>query len=157
MRQDTVVISQKTAIHINTGCIFFLYKICSFNSMNIKTTSLPDLQLSQCLSSQSHVTTDDQSVSMSWCQVHSGTRDQILYSVWTLLCCLCWGALSDERSGLSSVSHFQQCLVHCQALVMMSSVFLYIMLCSPMKVNWCFGGTFRPYLQGPGIRQAREQ
>jgi hypothetical protein len=23
-----------------------------------------------------------------------------------------WGALSDERSGLSSVSHFQQCLVH---------------------------------------------
>jgi hypothetical protein len=31
--------------------------------------------------SQSHVTTDDQSVSMSWCQVHSGTRDQMLYSV----------------------------------------------------------------------------
>jgi hypothetical protein len=25
-----------------------------------------------------------------------------------------WGALSDERSGLSSVSHFHQCLVHCQ-------------------------------------------
>jgi hypothetical protein len=24
------------------------------------------------------------------------------------------GALSDKRSGLSSVSHFQQCLVHCQ-------------------------------------------
>jgi hypothetical protein len=31
--------------------------------------------------SQSHVTTDGQSVSMSWCQVHSGTRDQMLYSV----------------------------------------------------------------------------
>jgi hypothetical protein len=31
--------------------------------------------------SQSHVTTDDQPVSMSWCQVHSGTRDQMLYSV----------------------------------------------------------------------------
>jgi hypothetical protein len=25
-----------------------------------------------------------------------------------------WGALSDERSGLSPVSYFQQCLVHCQ-------------------------------------------
>jgi hypothetical protein len=25
-----------------------------------------------------------------------------------------WGALSDERSGLSPVSHFHQCLVHCQ-------------------------------------------
>jgi hypothetical protein len=31
--------------------------------------------------SHSHVTTDDQSVSMSWCQVLSGTRDQMLYSV----------------------------------------------------------------------------
>jgi hypothetical protein len=25
-----------------------------------------------------------------------------------------WGSLSDERSGLSPVSHFHQCLVHCQ-------------------------------------------
>jgi hypothetical protein len=25
-----------------------------------------------------------------------------------------WGALSDERSGLSPVSHCHQCLVHCQ-------------------------------------------
>jgi hypothetical protein len=25
-----------------------------------------------------------------------------------------WGALSDERSGLSPVSHFNQCLAHCQ-------------------------------------------
>jgi hypothetical protein len=25
-----------------------------------------------------------------------------------------WDALSDERSGPSHVSHFQQCLVHCQ-------------------------------------------
>jgi hypothetical protein len=30
-----------------------------------------------------------QSVSMSWCQVHSGTCDQTLYSVWKLLCFLC--------------------------------------------------------------------
>jgi hypothetical protein len=25
-----------------------------------------------------------------------------------------WGALSDDRSGLSPVCHFQECLVHCQ-------------------------------------------
>jgi hypothetical protein len=31
--------------------------------------------------SQSHVTNDGQSVNMSWCQVHSGTCDQILFSV----------------------------------------------------------------------------
>jgi hypothetical protein len=30
---------------------------------------------------QSHVTTDGQSVGMSWCRVHSGTCDQILLSV----------------------------------------------------------------------------
>jgi hypothetical protein len=27
-----------------------------------------------------------------------------------------WGALSDERLGLSPVSHCQQCLVHCQGV-----------------------------------------
>jgi hypothetical protein len=46
---------------------------------------------------QSHVTTDSQSVSMSWCQVHSGTCDQIIFSVWKLLCFLC-GAPSLTRS-----------------------------------------------------------
>jgi hypothetical protein len=49
------------------------------------------------------------SVSMSWCQVHSGTCDQI-FSVWKLLCCLC-----EEPSltrGRASPCH--QCLVHCQ-------------------------------------------
>jgi hypothetical protein len=56
--------------------------------------------------SQSHVTTDGQSVSMSWCQVHSGTCDQILFSVWKLLCCWEVGSVSCQ-----SVS---QCLVHCQ-------------------------------------------
>jgi hypothetical protein len=56
---------------------------------------------------------DRRSVSMSWCQVHSGARDQMLYSVWTLLCCLC-GAPSLTRGRICLVSHFQQCLVHCQ-------------------------------------------
>jgi hypothetical protein len=54
-----------------------------------------------------------QSVNMCGCQVHSGTCDRILFSVWKLLCCLC-GALSDERSGLPPVSHCHQYLVHCQ-------------------------------------------
>jgi hypothetical protein len=31
--------------------------------------------------SQSHVRTDGQSVSMSWCRINSGTCDQILLSV----------------------------------------------------------------------------
>jgi hypothetical protein len=60
------------------------------------------LRLSQ---SQSHVTTDGQSVSMSWCQVHSGTCDQILFTVWNLLCCLCGApTLRRGRVCLLSVS-----------------------------------------------------
>jgi hypothetical protein len=31
---------------------------------------------------------DERSVSMSWCQVHSRTCDQMLFCVWKLLCCL---------------------------------------------------------------------
>jgi hypothetical protein len=62
--------------------------------------------------SQSHVTTDGQSVSMSWCQVHSETCGQILFSVWNLLCCLC-GAPSLTRGRVClmpvSVSSIQSC------------------------------------------------
>jgi hypothetical protein len=76
-------------------------------SLNLEDFSGTSLIQSQ---SKSHVTTDGQSISMSWCKVHSGTCDQILYSVWKSL----WGALPDERSVLSPVSHFHKCLVHCQ-------------------------------------------
>jgi hypothetical protein len=62
--------------------------------------------------SQSHVTTDGQSVWMSWCQVYFGTCGQILFCLKVPVLSL-WGALSDERSGLSPVSHCQQYLVHC--------------------------------------------
>jgi hypothetical protein len=38
---------------------------------------------------QSHVTTDDHSVSPSWCRAPSGAHDQILITVWQLLFCRC--------------------------------------------------------------------
>jgi hypothetical protein len=50
---------------------------------------------------------------MSWCRVHSGTCDQILFCLKFAVLFLS-GALSDERSGLSPVSLCQQYLVHCQ-------------------------------------------
>jgi hypothetical protein len=59
--------------------------------------------------------TVSQSVSMSWCQVHCGTCDQIVCFVWKLLCCLCGApSLTRGRVCLLSVSHCHQCLVHCQ-------------------------------------------
>jgi hypothetical protein len=46
--------------------------------------------------SQSHITTDDQSVSMSWCQAQCGTFDQRFFSGSKLRSCLC-GAPSLTR------------------------------------------------------------
>jgi hypothetical protein len=58
--------------------------------------------------SQSHFSTNSQSVNTSWCQAHSWAFDQKFVFVrcfyWKLRSCLHWGAPSDERSGLSFVS-----------------------------------------------------
>jgi hypothetical protein len=69
--------------------------ICSIVSSKVFLSFLVQTQ------SQSHVTTDDQSVSPSWCRGLSGSHDQILIFVWHLLSI--WGAPFDERSGQSFV------------------------------------------------------
>jgi hypothetical protein len=46
--------------------------------------------------SQSHIATDGQSVSKSWCRAPSGAYDQIFITVWQLRSCWC-GALSLTR------------------------------------------------------------
>jgi hypothetical protein len=54
--------------------------------------------------SQSHFTTDGQSVSPSWCQAPSGAHDQIfIYLFFESYCPVYMGPLSDERTGLSFV------------------------------------------------------
>jgi hypothetical protein len=53
--------------------------------------------------SQSHIATDGQSISKSWCRAISGAHDQIFITVWHLRLCFLWGALSDERTSLSFV------------------------------------------------------
>jgi hypothetical protein len=72
-------------------------RLLQLDGLRWRYSNLPPhrVPVSPC-QSQSHVTSDGQSVSMSWCQVHSGTCDQILFSVWNLLCCLC-GAPSLMR------------------------------------------------------------
>jgi hypothetical protein len=53
--------------------------------------------------SQSHIATDGQSVSNSWCQAQIwDIRPEIFFFKFTVLSF--WGALSDENSGLSCVS-----------------------------------------------------
>jgi hypothetical protein len=54
--------------------------------------------------SQSHIATDGQAVSKSWCRAPSGAHDQIyVYYYLTITVLLLWGALADERTGLSFV------------------------------------------------------
>jgi hypothetical protein len=58
--------------------------------------------------SQSHIANDgrsvSQSVSKSWCRAPSGTHNQIIsYYYLTVTVLFLWGALSDERTGLSFV------------------------------------------------------
>jgi hypothetical protein len=65
-------------------------------------TTMEDV--SQSSQSQSHIATDGQSVSKSWCRAPSGTHDQIFsYCYLTVTVFFLWGALSDERTGLSFV------------------------------------------------------
>jgi hypothetical protein len=52
---------------------------------------------------QSHIATDGQSVSKSWCRAPSGAHDQIFITVWLLRSSFLRGALSNERTGLSFV------------------------------------------------------
>jgi hypothetical protein len=80
--------------------------------------------------SQNYFTTDNHSVSMSWCRAHSGTCDQILLPVGMLLFCFCRapqlaaspcnnlqlscpdgkGVISLKQSKtFSSDSHFTRC------------------------------------------------
>jgi hypothetical protein len=78
---------------------------CSAYSRALKTEAICSSETSVNFQSQSHVTTAGQSVSMSWCQVHSGTCDQILFSVWKLLCSLCVApSLTRGRVCLLSVT-----------------------------------------------------
>jgi hypothetical protein len=77
---------------------------CSFGTGYTENTS------TNCPSpspSPSHIATDNQSVSKSWCRAPSGAHDQIFFSFLYMKFSVLfnWGALSDERSGLLFLCH----------------------------------------------------
>jgi hypothetical protein len=88
---------------LSSSCDWTLYgKYSDFqlNWAELRCTLLYSFHQSQ---SQSHIATDGQSVSKSWCQAPSGAHDQIFITRWQLRSFFLWGALSDERTGLSFV------------------------------------------------------
>jgi hypothetical protein len=64
--------------------------------------------------SQSHIATDGQSVSKSWCRTPSGAHDQIFITVWQLQSCFC---------GTPSLTRGRVCLMY-MLLALASGVFL---------------------------------
>jgi hypothetical protein len=87
-----------------------LYSIKFYNSLRtcsilvlVLSTAEPSWTLLSSRQSQRYITTDGQSASKSWCRAPSGAHDQIFITVWQLRSCFMWGALSDERMGLSFV------------------------------------------------------
>jgi hypothetical protein len=64
--------------------------------------------------SQSHITTDSQSVSKSCCRAPSGAHDQIFITIWQLRSCFCWAP---------SLSRGRVCLFY-MLLALASAVFL---------------------------------
>jgi hypothetical protein len=59
-----------------------------------------------------------------------------------------------KRKVVSALSHFFKIKT---ALFLISTIFWDIMLCSPLKVNRHFGGTYCLHIQGRRISQARNQ
>jgi hypothetical protein len=74
----------------------------------------PRLLLSTLSQSQSHIVTDGQSVSKSWCRAPSGSHDQIFITFWLLRSCFC---------GAPSLTGGRVCLLY-MLLSLASAVFL---------------------------------
>jgi hypothetical protein len=88
--------------------------------------------------SQSHVTTDDQSVSKSWIRAPYGSRDRKLISVWfTSIVLSIAGAPSDARSGLPFVVVIVKVKVTLRPTI--------------SRLGWC------PWLIQPGIGPHRKR
>jgi hypothetical protein len=66
------------------------------------------------MSSQSHIATDGQSISKSWCRAPSGAHDQIFITLWQLRSCFC---------GTPSLTRGRVCLLY-MLLALASVVFL---------------------------------
>jgi hypothetical protein len=85
-------------------------------SLSLKSTIVSHyLQQIMICQSQSHITTDGQSVSMSWCRAQSGTFDQSFFFPSKFLSCLL-GAPSLTRGRVCHVPVFVIEVYHSQSL-----------------------------------------
>jgi hypothetical protein len=79
-----------------------------------------------CLVCQSHIAADGRPVSMSWCRASYGAHDHMFVNCLTVTVLSYSGALSDEWSGLSFVSHSLTSLSMRTQIIYMFDKFFYI-------------------------------
>jgi hypothetical protein len=99
----TQVLCQSRLCKSDQVCLNYLmlqWQFIHLNGGKLDQRKVYELSSSQ---SQSHITTDGQSISKSWCQAPSAAHDQIFITLWQLRVLFFWGALSDERRSLSFV------------------------------------------------------
>jgi hypothetical protein len=95
---DTMQMLLFEAIYGVTSCIYVSQQHMGFQSVDVTAWSNICQSQSQ---SQSHIVTDSQSASQSWCRAPSGAHAQIFITVWQSQSCLC---------GAPSLTRGQVCL-----------------------------------------------
>jgi hypothetical protein len=95
-------------------CLFYISLLSLSLYLGVSSISLCDF-ISVSSQSQSHIVTDGQSVSKSWCRAPSGAHDQIFITVRQLRSCFCCVAPSLTRGRV--------CLLY-MLLALASAVFL---------------------------------
>jgi hypothetical protein len=82
---------------ITLSRLLYLSHTNKYNTFKVTPSITSSVKSSQ---SQSYVTTDGQSASLSWCQAPIWGLRPDFYYCQTVAVLLVWGALSDERTGL---------------------------------------------------------
>jgi hypothetical protein len=94
---DTLSFSSDWTLHGNSSDF-------QLNSVVLRCTSLYSFSSESESESESYVTTDGQPASLSWNKAHIwGLRPDLCYCQ-TVAGLFMWGALSDERTGLSFIT-----------------------------------------------------
>jgi hypothetical protein len=89
----------------------------------VRWLTLHNRALTSTVKSQSHIATDGQSVSLSWCRPPAGAHNQMFLLVWKLLSCPC-GAPYLTRGRVSHLSVIVSSINSCHYVQIFTSLHL---------------------------------
>jgi hypothetical protein len=110
------MILQVIAFHL-LFCTFIWVSVHIFHFRASERWYVARFEVFTAITMKSPFATDGRSVSMSWCRAPSGAHDQMVVNCLTVAVLSCSCALSEERSGLSFVSHSPKYLSICTWII----------------------------------------